>query len=387
VKLAVVSHACVLRVNRAVYRQLAADGIDVHIVAPDHIVSDGRSVACEPRAPEDPPLTRLRLRGRNARVYRFEGLLRTMESLRPDAIYLENDPLSLMSIELGFWARARGARLLCLSCENLDFGVRATVARRGRVKGALLGVSKLALLVAARPNVSHVFAINSDGAALFTRYGFTSVSQTPLGFDPALFKPDDEARREVRTELRWDGPIVAYFGRLVPEKGAHLLVEALAGLQDLEWRFLLDRFSPQSAGYPARVRAMIDDAGLGDRVLYVDADHHEVARYMTAADIVVVPSVSTAFWREQYGRVAVEAMACGALVIAARTGALPDLVGDGGLLFEESNVSELTQLTRKAILEPQLFDEVRAQGARRARADLSIERQAASIMQTLRQPV
>ena len=382
-KLAVVSHACVLTVNRAAYRELAAGGIDVHIVAPDHIVSDGRSVACEPRGNDDPPLTRLRLRGTNARVYRFEGLLRAMESIRPDVIYLENDPLSLMAVELGTWARARRARLLCLSCENLDFGIRASIARRGRAKGALLGMSKMALLVAARPNVSHVFAINSDGAALFRRYGFRSVSQTPLGFDPALFKPDEDARREVRSTLGWQGPIVAYFGRLVPEKGAHLLVEALAGLQDLEWRFLLDRFSPQSTGYPARVRAMIDAAGIGDRVLYVDADHHEVGRYMAAADIVAVPSVSTEFWREQYGRVAVEAMACGALVMAARTGALPDLVGDGGLLFRESDVTELSQLLRSVLTEPQCFDDVRAKGAWRARSELSIESQAASIRQVL----
>ena len=384
-KLAVVSHACVLRTNRAVYRQLAGDGIDVQIVAPDHIVSDGSKVRCEPRADDDPPLTQLPLRGTNARVYRFAGLIRAVEAFKPDAIYLENDPLSMMSVELGLWARARGAKLLCLSCENLDFGVRASVARRGVAKGTVLGGSKLALLAAARPNVAHVFAINGDGADLFRRYGFKSVSQTPLGFDPQLFKPDAAARDEIRRSLDWHGPLIAYFGRLVPEKGAHLLIEALATIQDLDWRFLLDRFSPQSGEYPKRIRAMIDAAGFEDRVLYVDADHHEVGRYMAAADIVAVPSVSTPFWREQYGRVAVEAMACGTLVMAARTGALPDLVGDGGLLFEESDVEGLSRLLRQALLEPDRFAEQRRKGADRARRELSIASQAREIERVLTQ--
>ncbi len=385
-RLAVVSHACVLRANRAVYRQLAADGIDVHIFAPDHIVSDARAVHCEPRAPEDPPLTELALRGTNARVYRFSGLVRALDALRPDAIYLENDPLSVMSIQLGLWARARGARLLCLSCENLDFGVRASVARRGLPKGSVLGASKLALLAAARPNVAHVFAINTDGAELFRRYGFRSVSQTPLGFDPQFFKPDDEARDYIRGGLDWQGPLIAYFGRLVQEKGAHLLVEALETIKDLEWRFLLDRFSPQSAGYPLRIRTMLESAGLDDRVLYVDADHREVGRYMGAADIVVVPSVSTRFWREQYGRVAVEAMACGTLVIAARTGALPYLVGDGGLLFEESDVEALSALLREVLLDPSRFDEHRRRGRERAHHELSIDSQAEEIKRVLNSP-
>jgi glycosyltransferase involved in cell wall biosynthesis len=384
-KLAVVSHPCVLKVNRGLSRALAAEGIDIHIVAPDHIVSDTTVVLCEPTDASDPPLTELPLRGFNARTYQFAGLLRAMRSFQPDAIYLENDPLSLMSIQLGLWSRRRGARLFCLSCENLDFGLPASIRRRGVAKGTALGASKLALLAASRPNVSHVFAINSDGAALFRHYGFRSVSQTPLGFDPLLFKPDIEARERIRRSIGWRGPLIAYFGRLVPEKGAHVLVEALAELKDLEWRFLLDRFSPQSGGYPTRIREMINAAQLQDRVLYVDADHQQIGEFMGAADIVVVPSVSTEFWREQYGRVAVEAMACGALVIAARTGALPFLVGDGGVLFEESDAKGLAVLLRQALLEPDRFKDQRQRGTRRAHQELSIGSQAQHVLEVLNQ--
>jgi glycosyltransferase involved in cell wall biosynthesis len=56
---------------------------------------------------------------------------------------------------------------------------------------------------------------------------------------------------------------------------------------------------------------------------------------------LVVPSRTLPNWKEQFGRVIVEAMASGVPVIGARSGAIPDVIGDSGLLFPEGDVDAL----------------------------------------------
>jgi glycosyltransferase involved in cell wall biosynthesis len=84
-------------------------------------------------------------------------------------------------------------------------------------------------------------------------------------------------------------------------------------------------------------------------VIFFEADHREIADYMNAADIVAVPSITTPSFKEQYGRVAPEAMACGCLVIASNSGTLPELVKGAGWVFGEGNVSELAVLLKEAL--------------------------------------
>jgi glycosyltransferase involved in cell wall biosynthesis len=375
-KVAVLTHAGVLSVNRAVYRQLSRDGVEVHLVVPTQYASDNRILELEPAVADDPILHPLPLQGTNPRVYRFKGLTRVLDEIGPDIVHLDNEPNSRLALEAGLWCRRRRRRLTCLTCENLDFGWRDTVARRGTARGTALTLVKLSTLLVSRPQVAHLFAISNDGVELFRRHGFRSVSLIPFGFDPALFRPDGAARSELRSRLGWDAPVVAYFGRLTPEKGVHLLVRALAGLTDLNWRLVLDRFSPLTNDYAREVLDLIERTGLHDRTTYVEATHEEVGTYMRAADVVVVPSLSTPRWREQYGRVAPEAMASGSLVIAARSGTLPYLVGDGGLLFDEGDVAQLEGLLRQVLSDPARFSDIRERGTVRARHHLSVKQQA-----------
>jgi glycosyltransferase involved in cell wall biosynthesis len=71
---------------------------------------------------------------------------------------------------------------------------------------------------------------------------------------------------------------------------------------------------------------------------------------MNASDAIVIPSISSSTWVEQYGRVAPKALACGKLVIASKTGALPELIADAGILVEENNSNALTNILRQLVL-------------------------------------
>jgi UDP-glucose:(glucosyl)LPS alpha-1,2-glucosyltransferase len=128
-------------------------------------------------------------------------------------------------------------------------------------------------------------------------------------------------------------PTILFAGRIVADKGADLFVRACAralpALQ--EWRAEMigaDRFGPDSPETPflRQLRPEADRAGV---VLRGYQPHRAVLEAMCRASIIVVPSR----WPEPFGLTALEAMACGGALICARTGALPDVVGDGGWLI------------------------------------------------------
>jgi glycosyltransferase involved in cell wall biosynthesis len=115
---------------------------------------------------------------------------------------------------------------------------------------------------------------------------------------------------------------------------------------------MMDSFDPASSTYHRLVNKMLVEAGISDRVVFINPSHKEIAAYINAADLVVVPSVSTPAWKEQYGRVAAEAMACGRIVIASDSGALPDLLKGYGYLFHEGDTGSLKKILEDLLNDP-----------------------------------
>ena len=158
----------------------------------------------------------------------------------------------------------------------------------------------------------------------------------------------------------------------------HVLLESLSGMQRLPWTLMLDQFEG-SEPYSRQLNAQLDRYGMRERVRFIHAAHGEVSDYMNAADVVVLPSLSTRKWKEQYGRVAPEAMACGRLVVAARSGTLPELVGEHGILFSEGDRSALTECLQAIVHQPELLqrtEEIASYACER----LSVEAQAEQML-------
>ena len=179
---------------------------------------------------------------------------------------------------------------------------------------------RLADLRTAAQAAAAVFAVS---AALATRVGsLTGIVpiHLPIGSDHAglgaLALPRDEARRLL--DLPEDRLVVLFVGNLLPAKGVRELADAIRALDD---RFLgVFVGSGPEAGY-----GLDDPAGGGRRLVYRGArPHAEVARYLSAADVLVLPS-----YREGLPTVIVEAGSLGLPVIASGVGGIPELLGDG----------------------------------------------------------
>lgn len=139
----------------------------------------------------------------------------------------------------------------------------------------------------------------------------------PAGVDRGLFRP-------LPPDIRFGERVVLYVGRLIREKGLSDLVLAMRGLGG---RLVLVGSGPERP----RLEAMAAELGV-DVVFPGPLAYDELPAAYAAADVVVLPSVPTPYWQEQFGMVLVEALACGRAVVATRSGSIPGVLGDAALL-------------------------------------------------------
>ena len=193
----------------------------------------------------------------------------------------------------------------------------------------------------------------------------TRIDVVAPGVDHAFFSPGDRAGARAALGMGSD-PTLLFVGRIQPLKGLDLAVAALAELpEDVR---LVAVGGPSGAEGPAelaKIRNMIDQLGLSNRVSFVPPQpHHLLSTYYRAADVVVVPSRS-----ESFGLVALEAAACGAPVVAAEVGGLRSLVHDGytGYLIDSRDPIDYAKRIEQILSDTELAGALGRQGAADAR--------------------
>lgn len=187
--------------------------------------------------------------------------------------------------------------------------------------------------------VNYVVARNDEAVEVVRDKGYAGpVAVVPNAVDVELFRPmDRQACRAAEGFPAVGGFVVGYVGRLVPEKGLADLVEAVA-LCPADVSVAMVGSGPIADD----LRALADRLGLGDRLRLLPARPLDrLPAFMNAVDVLALPSRTTRRWKEQFGRVLIEAGACGTPVIGSSSGAIPDVVGDGGLVAREQDPAAL----------------------------------------------
>lgn len=153
-----------------------------------------------------------------------------------------------------------------------------------------------------------------------------------FGVDIELFKPAPHKQKDNQLHI-------GYAGRLVEEKGIVVLLKALEGLSTKNWQLHIIGGGPEQAYLRQQVTAM----GMQSQVVFDGlVPSVQMPERFQEMDILVVPSRTRPNWKEQYGRVILEAMASGVAVIGSNSGAIPDVIGDAGLIFPEDDVQALS---------------------------------------------
>ena len=250
-----------------------------------------------------------------------------LRDFQPDVIHVEEEPQALITVETIVMQRTlvRGAAVTLFSWDNL---IRPRRFPMGAIKHLLRRHSLR--------RVSTVICGNQRAAELVRAEGFfggPTVVLPQYGLDPGEHQPGTESR--LRAELGLEGhTVVGYIGRLVPEKGLQLLLEALGRLRSYPWKLLLVGAGPLEG--EIRQRWMAEFPG---RIVLVPAvPYQQVPRYLRCLDIFVLASYATPVWKEQFGLTLAQAMLVRVPSIGSTSGAIPEVLGPGGLLFEEGAV-------------------------------------------------
>lgn len=173
------------------------------------------------------------------------------------------------------------------------------------------------------------------------------------GVDVDLFCKSD--RNEGRRRFGMDGFCIGYAGRLVPEKGLEILLAAL--------RMLPSPCSLWLSGDGVMRKRMLSEAG----VFWVGTlPRKALPTFYSSIDVLVLPSLTTSRWKEQFGRVLIEAQACGTPVIGSDSGAIPEVIGGAGLVSREGDAAGLAECLLRLRNNPLLYTELSQSGRKHA---------------------
>lgn len=273
--------------------------------------------------------------------FRFAKLLKEFQ---PDRVHIEEDPYSAVGVEAVFLTR-----LICPSAK-ISFFIWDNLARVPRFP---LNVIKWKLNRYSLSKADLVVCGNKDGEVLLReRKGYKGrtavLPQMGLNPDPYVNPQTSTIRNELLIPA--DIPLIGFVGRLIPGKGVSLLLEALHQLKDIEWRVLILGSGPLESEITNKWQEIF-----GDRLIYRKAvPHADVPAYMRAMNVFVLPSYTTPVWKEQFGLVLAEAMLAGVPCIGSSSGAIPDVIGPGGLVFKEKDVDDLVRTLERLLLDVDL---------------------------------
>jgi glycosyltransferase involved in cell wall biosynthesis len=315
-----VSKALVVAAYRDKLRALAAY-CDVVAVVPARW--DGHVV--ETRA-DDPPLERARavLHGHN-HLHVYPAAARILRRHRPDLVHIDEEPYSAVTAQLAWHCRRAGVPCCFFAWQNIAKRVPPPFRfLRGFVfdtaRGGIAGTESAA-----------------DVLRVWGWRGLLAVIPQ-FGVNPERFRPDPASRARLRFRVgaNENELVVGFGGRLVVEKGVHLLIRALAMTPGVRLVILGD--GPERG----RLEALAVEAGTRERILFAGAvDSRAVPEWLAGLDALALPSLRTRGWMEQFGRILVEAMASGVPVIGSRSGEIPVVIGDAGMVVPEDDAEAL----------------------------------------------
>jgi len=294
------------------------------------------------------------------------GLLREMLWFRPHIVHVMNEATSRVHLQALVYRNLflRKAKVFFFGFENI---LHVPDSPRSRRKWDFI----------CRNGNGGGYA-NTEGLQRVVELGYPpdNLIVTYWGVPLDQFTPsrNEVLRRELGINDKF---VVGYVGRFLPEKGLLTLLHALKYLPE-SVHYLCVGDGPWLDAFLAKVRAL----ELESRVHWIlRVPDGKVPAYMNALDALVLPSETTLGWKEQFGRVLPEAMACGLSVIGSDSGAIPEIIGHAGRIFPERDCYALATAIRAFYEDPEMCRNLGRRGIKRAREHFSCETFAEKLVQ------
>ncbi|MSQ24341.1 MAG: glycosyltransferase family 1 protein [Chloroflexi bacterium] len=248
----------------------------------------------------------------------FPQLGQLLDEHRPDILHVEEEPYNLATFLAVREARKRGIPSIFFTWQNL---ARRYPPPFSWIEKHVHRQSQWAI------------AGTESAASILRQKGYAGpISVIPqVGVDPETYHSTTRARSP-------EAPLsIGFGGRLVPEKGVAVLIEACARLTH-DFRLTILGDGPTGP----ELRRLAEQRQIADRVEFRSVPSGQMPEQLQKLDVLVLPSLSRPNWTEQFGRILMYAMSCGVPVIGSTCGEIPSVIGDAGLIFPEGDVAGLT---------------------------------------------
>ena len=259
--------------------------------------------------------------------------------------------------------------------DGLALGALPGLARREKERLRLVALvhHPLALETGLSPMMAATFAMEEQDALTSVRAVIVTSETTAAILEGAFGAPGElitvahpgvDKPNAPRGERR-PGPVrIFVMGSITPRKAHHVLIEALARIEDLDWTCVIAGSLEREPEVAEALFDQIAMLGLGERVTLVgEVDAEQAEALYADADIFALASVY-----EGYGMVFAEAQAHGLPIVATTGGAIPEAVGEGaGLLVPPDDAEAFAEALAVLITDPQKRAAL-AEGARQAGA-------------------
>ncbi len=266
----------------------------------------------------------------------FIRMIALLKKVKPDVIYLKEEPYSIAAFQWTLLAQIflPQVKILVESDENLDVshpGIYCWMEKKvfGRIDG--------------------IASVPTAGLKLYQKRGFLGEQfKTSYFVNDNIFHPVEKKRiSKYFSEISNENLALGYVGRITEEKGLDTLLEAVSLLKKRGKLkvYFLGRVTEE---YKKSFDKLIETLNLKEEVILLNPHPMEhLVYFYNAIDVLVLPSRSTEWWVEQFGRVIVESQACGTPVIGSDSGEIPIVIGEDCFVFQEGNTEGLTDILSK----------------------------------------
>lgn len=310
-------------------------------------------------------------------------LVKLLLDFRPHVIQVEQGSKGLAYAEMITLNRLLGlkAKMLFFTWWNLPYELKFPIST---LEAYNLG------------GTDGIISGNQDGADILRDRGYQGPIRVmpQLGVDETLFQPAPQLELAASLGINTEDFVVGFVGRFVEEKGLLTLAKALGQLKDHAhpWKWLLLGRGPLKDD----LTQLASELGIQDRIIWVESvPHDDVPRYINLMSTLVLPSETTykfktltaVGWKEQFGHVIIEAMACQVPVIGSDSGEIPYVIRDTGLVFPEGDTDQLADRIQSLMESSELHTHLSKKGYERAMAQYTNQALARQVLDFYRELV
>ncbi|MBC8552877.1 MAG: glycosyltransferase [Candidatus Brocadiales bacterium] len=276
----------------------------------------------------------------------YPGLAKIIRRVMPDILHIEEEHYSIVTYQAIRLAKKNNIKCMFVSLQNI---YKTYPFPFSWMEGYNL------------KNADYAVAVSDEIRNVLMRKGFAKeqIPVIPYGVDHLMYRAIES--QKLKSKLGLDSFTIGFTGRFVKEKGVVDLLKAVSRINK--------NFNLLLVG-SGKLRHKIEVEGrrleISEKIRFIDyIPSSQVPYYLNCMDCLVLPSRTTKKWKEQFGRVLIEAMSCEVPVIGSDSGEIPNVIGDCGLIFKEGDVDDLSSKIKLLIDNIDLRMELAKKGRQR----------------------